>query len=123
MFALAARQRPIMRLYLRYRSDPLALGGVIHRFARGLAADLADQLQEQAVNAGLKRVPRRWIDALAESLVAASTAAIEAHLERRGPSVEEWSGLLAAFAHGASAAVLGRLNDRCIRANRKVYSC
>jgi AcrR family transcriptional regulator len=109
MFDLVERQRPILQLFLRYRSDPRALGGTIHRFARGLVADLADQLAQQAA---LESLPRRWIEALAESLVAASTAAIEAHLGGRGPSVEEWCRLLAAFSQGASEAVVGSAPSR-----------
>lgn len=109
MFGLVARERPLVQLFLRYRSDPLALNGVMHRFARGLSADLARQLTQQALKAGLPAPPAAWVEVLAESLVAASLAAVEAHLEKRGPNVEESARLLAAFATGAVLGVYGAL--------------
>jgi TetR/AcrR family transcriptional regulator, fatty acid biosynthesis regulator len=106
MFKLASRQRSIHRLFLRYRSDRLALNGVMYRYARGLSADLADQLMERAVQAGCAAPRRDWIGAVAENLVAASEAAIEAHLDRRGPPPDMSARVLAAFTRGAWKAVL-----------------
>jgi len=106
MFKLASRQRSIQRLFLRYRSDRLALNGVMYRFARGLSADLADQLMARAVQAGCKAPRRDWIGAVAENLVAASEAAIEAHLDRRSPAPDVSARVLAAFTRGAWRAVL-----------------
>ena len=88
MFGLASRQRHIMKLFLRYRSDPLALHGVMYEFARGLSADLAEQLVAKYGDAGLNALPAGWVGALADDLVAVSLSAIEAFLEGRGPTVE-----------------------------------
>jgi AcrR family transcriptional regulator len=101
LFGLVSRQRALLQLFLRHRSDPLALGGVMHRFARGLRSDLAEQLAGQARRAGLSRVSPAGMEALAESLIGASLAAVEAYLEGRGPGVEESARLLAAFTTGA----------------------
>jgi TetR/AcrR family transcriptional regulator, fatty acid biosynthesis regulator len=112
MFKLASRQRSIHRLFLRYRSDRLALNGVMYRFARGLSADLAESLAHRAVQAGCQAAPAEWIAAVADHLVAASLAAIEAHLDRRGPPPEESARLLAAFTDGAWKAVLRAMQTR-----------
>lgn len=112
MFRLVRRQRPIVQLFLRYRSDPLALGGVMYRFARGLSADLARQLSAQAVKAGLPQPPADWIEALADNLIAASLSAVEAQLDGRGPSVKESARLLAAFSEGAVLAVFALLREK-----------
>jgi AcrR family transcriptional regulator len=109
MFKMVSRQRGVTQLFLRYRSDPLALNGVMHRFARGLSSDLAAQLTERAVKAGHKAPPRDWIAALADNLGAACLAAIDAHLQRRGPSLDESARLLAAFSRGACRAVFEAL--------------
>jgi AcrR family transcriptional regulator len=101
LFGLVSRQRALMQLFLRYRTDPLALGGVMHRFARDLRTDLAGQLAGQVRKAGLPDPPPAWLEALAESLVGASLAAVEAYLEGRSPGVEEAARLLAAFTTGA----------------------
>lgn len=112
MFRLVRRQRAVVQLFLRYRSDPLALKGVMHRFARDLSADLARQLAARAIKAGLRQPPKDCLEALAESLVAASLAAVEAHLEGRGPSVKESARLLAAFSEGAVLAVFVALRTK-----------
>ena len=106
MFKLASRQRSIHRLFLRYRSDRVALKGVMYRFARGLSADLAEQLTQRALQAGRKAPSPEWIQAASDNLVAVSHAAIEAHLDRRGPPPEASARLLAAFTRGAWNAVL-----------------
>ena len=105
MFGLVEGQRGLVGLLLRYRSDALALNGVMHRFAQGLSSDLADQLAEQVVRAGLPEMPAVRLRALADYLIAVSLAAIEAHLERRGPAVPEAARILAAFTTGACQAV------------------
>jgi AcrR family transcriptional regulator len=105
MFALVRRQRPVTQLFLRHRSDPLALNGVMYRFARGLVADLAGQLAGRALKAGLPAPDPVALEALADGLVGASLAAVEAYLDGRGPAVEESARLLAAFSTGASVAV------------------
>ena len=105
MFALASRQRAVLQLFLRHRSDPLALAGVMHRLGRGLCADLSGQLAEQTARAGLPPPPAGWADALADALMAAGLAAVEAHLEGRGPSAEESARLLAAFSAAGAIAV------------------
>jgi TetR/AcrR family transcriptional regulator, fatty acid biosynthesis regulator len=106
MFTLASRQRSMHRLFLRYRSDRVALKGVMYRFARGLSADLAEQLTQRALQTGRKACSAEWIEAVADNLVAVSHAAIEAHLDRRGPPPEVSAQLLAAFTRGAWKAVL-----------------
>jgi AcrR family transcriptional regulator len=105
MFRLASQQEKIHRLYLRYRSDKVALNGALYRFARGLSADLAEHLKERAVRAG-KAPAQDWIMALAENLVATSQAAIEAHLDGRGPAPEVSARLLAATTRAVWKAVL-----------------
>jgi TetR/AcrR family transcriptional regulator, fatty acid biosynthesis regulator len=106
LFKLASRERSIHRLFLRYRSDRVSLKGVMYRFARGLGADLAKHLTERARQAGRKAPPAEWIEATADNLVAVSHAAIEAHLDGRGPSPEVSAQVLAAFTRGAWRAVL-----------------
>jgi AcrR family transcriptional regulator len=112
VFGLVSEERPVVRLFLRYRSDPLALNGVMYRFARDLSSDLARQLGEQAERLGLSAPPADWLEALADNLMAASLAAIEAHLEGRGPAVEESVRLLAAFSSGACCGVFEALKTR-----------
>lgn len=104
-FALASHQRPIVQLFLRHRSDPLALKGVLYRFGRGLSSDLAGQLGAQLARAGCA-APPGWVEAVAENLMAASLATLEAFLEGRGPSVEESARLLAAFSTAACLGVI-----------------
>ncbi len=106
MFGLVSRQRPLMQLFLRHRSDPLALNGVMHRFARGLSSDLAEQLMGQFTRAGVKSPPTNWVEALADDLVAMSLAAIEAFLEGRGPTVEDSARRLAACSTAMFLAVM-----------------
>jgi len=106
MFALVSGQRALVQLFLRHRSDPLALGGVMHRFARGLSADLAEQLLAKFGDAGLIALPDGWVEALADDLVAVSLAAIEAFLERRGPTVADAVERLAAISAAMVVAVL-----------------
>ncbi len=105
VFALVDRQRAMMELFLRYRGDPRALGGVMHRLARDLRLDLAQDLAVQAVRAGLTPPPLDWMEGLAENLMGASLAAVEAWMEGRGSGVEESSRLLAAFSTGACIGV------------------
>jgi AcrR family transcriptional regulator len=106
MLGLVSRQRPIMELFLRYRSDPLALQGVMYRFARGLSTDLAGQLRAEYGEAGLSGLPAGWVEALADDLVAVSLAAIEAFLEGRGLPVEDAAQRLAACSTAMILAVL-----------------
>jgi TetR/AcrR family transcriptional regulator, fatty acid biosynthesis regulator len=106
MFKLASRERSIHRLFLRYRSDRVTLNGVMYGFARGLSADLAKHLTQRALQAGHKAPSAEWIEAASDNLVAISHAAIEAHLDRRGPSPEVSAQVLAAFTRGAWKAVL-----------------
>lgn len=94
MFELVEKQRPLMQLFLRHRSDPLALNGVMYRFSQGLSIDLADQLMTRFSNLGIQKLPEGWVEALAEDLVAISLSAIERYLEGRGPSVEDACRLL-----------------------------
>lgn len=109
IFALASRQRPTVELFLRYRSDPLALKGVMHRLAAGLRSDLARDLAEQVARAGLVALPPGWAEATADCLVAATLSALEARLEARGPGTEESARLLAAFTTGACLGVFQEL--------------
>ncbi len=109
VFVLTARQRPTVELFLRYRTDPRALGGVMHRLATDLRADLARDLAAQARRAGLTAFPADWLEGLAENLMGASLSAIEAQLEGRGPAVADSSRLLAAFTTGACLAVIEAL--------------
>jgi AcrR family transcriptional regulator len=115
VFDLVSRQRPVVRLFLRYRSDPLALNGVMYRFARDLSSDLARQLAELAGRAGLHPLPADRVEALADNLMAAGLAAVEAHLEGRGPAVEESARLLAAFSSGACGGVFEALRPGACR--------
>ncbi len=110
VFALVDRQRAMMELFLRYRGDPRALGGVMHRLARDLRLDLARDLAVQAVRVGLTPPPMDWMEGLAENLMGASLAAVEAWMEGRGRGVEESSRLLAAFSTGACIGVYEALN-------------
>ena len=103
--SLATRQRPMLELFLRYRTDPLALGGVMHRLDGDLRADLARDLAEQAGRAGLT-MAADWVDALADNLTGACLSAIEARLSGRGPGAEESARLLAAFTTGACLGVI-----------------
>jgi AcrR family transcriptional regulator len=109
MFGLVAQHRPVARLLLRYRSDPQALNGVVYRFARGLSADLAEQLANVAARAGWSAVPKGGVEALADNVMGASLAAVEAYLERRGPAIDASARLLAAFTTGAFFAVFEAL--------------
>src|SRR5262245_59128008 len=93
---LASSQRPMVELFLRYRTDPLALGGAMHRLARDLRCDLARDLADQAQRTGLNALPPSWVEAVADNLVGATLAAIEARLDGRGPGVEESARVLAA---------------------------
>ncbi len=106
VFALAFEQRPIVELFLRYRTDPLALNGVMARLARDLRVDLTHDLAEQSARAGLSHLSLTWIEAVADNLIGASLSAIEARLEGRGPDVEESARLLAAFTTGACLGVI-----------------
>ena len=112
MFDLVEGQRGLVGLLLRYRSDPLALNGVMYRFAQGLSADLAEQLAEQVLRAGLTAMPAVRMRALADYLIAVSLAAIEAHLDGRGPTVRESARILAAFTTGACQAVFSMEESR-----------
>jgi AcrR family transcriptional regulator len=112
VFELAARQRPLVELFLRHRTDPLALNGVMHRLARDLRADLARDLAEQAVRAGGNALPSDWVEALADNLVGASLSAIEARLNGCGLGAEESARLLAAFTTGACHGVFEALSER-----------
>ena len=105
VFGLVTRQRPMLELFLRYRTDPLALGGVMHRLDGDLRADLARDLAEQAGRAGLT-MAADWVDALADNLTGACLSAIEARLSGRGPGAEESARLLAAFTTGACLGVI-----------------
>jgi AcrR family transcriptional regulator len=62
MFGLATRQRPIMELFLRHRSDPLALGGAMYRLARGLSSDLGGRLAARAAREGIQDPPADLIE-------------------------------------------------------------
>ncbi len=104
MFELARSQPAIVRLFLRYRADSLALNGVMHRFARGLATDLANQLTAQAKRAGVTP-PTDHVEALAELLIATSLAALEMFLEGRGPDVETSARILATTSNASALAV------------------
>jgi AcrR family transcriptional regulator len=101
VFELASRERPLVELFLRHRTDRLALNGVMHRLARDLCADLARDLAEQTARAGWTALPPDWVEAVADNLVGASLSAIEARLNGCGPGVEESARLLAAFTTGA----------------------
>ena len=96
MFALADQQRPLIQLFLRHRTNPVALQGVMHRLAGGLSADLAAQLRAKFGAAGLDALPAGWLQALADDLVAVSLSALDAFLEGRGPTVEDAVRRLAA---------------------------
>jgi AcrR family transcriptional regulator len=111
MFAMAEKERAINQLFLRYRSDPLALNGIMYRFGRGLVTDLAEQMTERAVQAGL-RPGAKQMEALAEFMVGACWSAIEAFLDGRGPGVEESSRLLAVFLTNARRGVFDSLKTR-----------
>ncbi len=104
MFALAERQRPVTHLFLRFRSDPLALNGVMYRFARGIVRDLAEQLAGRAVKFGVRDPDPERLEVLADYLTGACSSAIEARLASRGPGVEESARLLAAFLGAAARA-------------------
>ena len=112
MFDLVTRHRPIFQLFLRYRSDPLALNGVMHRLARGLGTDLAQQLLAKYGTAGLNALPASWVAALADDLVAVSLSAVETFLDGRGPTVEDAAQRLAACSNAMVVAVLQAANDR-----------
>jgi AcrR family transcriptional regulator len=105
VFELVAEERSMAELFLRHRSDPLALHGVMHRLARDLRTDLAQDLAEQAQRTEAITLPPDWAEALADNLVGASLSAIEARLNGRGPAVEESARLLAAFTTGACLGV------------------
>ncbi len=106
VFALVESQRPTVELFLRHRTDALALGGVMHRLAADLRCDLARDLADQVARNGLPPLPPGWVEAVAENLMGASWSAIEATLNGRGPGVEGSARLLAAFSTGACLAVL-----------------
>ena len=89
-----------------YRSDPLALNGVMYRFNRTLSSDLADQILAKHGEAGLKYLPPGWLDGLADDLVAVSLAATEALFEGRGPTVEQSARRLAVCATAMVQAVI-----------------
>jgi AcrR family transcriptional regulator len=112
MFAMADRQRPIQQLFLRHRSDPRALNGVMYRFERGLVRDLAEQLTGRAAKAGVREPPAEAVEALADYLVGACLSAIAAFLDGRGPGADQSARLLAAFATGACRAVYEVLHAR-----------
>jgi AcrR family transcriptional regulator len=105
LFDLAERQRPIMALFIRFRSDPLALNGVMYRFSRAIVSDLAELLATGAVKLGVRKPNLHRVGALALGLVGAWTSAIEAILDGRGPPLDESVRLLAAFSAGAAKAV------------------
>lgn len=65
VLGLTLEQRPVVELFLRYRTDPLALGGVMHRLAGDLRPDLARDLAEQVARAGLGALPPGWVEAAA----------------------------------------------------------
>jgi hypothetical protein len=94
-----------MALFLRFRSDPLALNGVMYRFSRAIVSDLTELLATGAVKLGVRKPDLQRVDALAVGLVGAWTAAVEAFLDGRGPPREESIRLLAAFSAGAGKAV------------------
>jgi AcrR family transcriptional regulator len=109
LLTLVSRTKSIHRLLLRYRSDRLAFNGVMYRFARGLSEDLEEHLTQQAVQLGCKAPPADWIAAVADHLVAVSLAAIEAHLDRRGPPPDVSARLLAVVSDGLWKAALNEM--------------
>ena len=119
MYGLVEGQRPIVQLFLRYRSDPLALGGVMYRLARGLSDDLAGQLRGQFAKSGAPDTPPKWMESLADQLIAASLAAIEAFLEDRGPPPEQSARILAACATGACLGLVECLRSTEASSNGK----
>ena len=106
VFELTAAQRPTVELFLRHRTAPQALGGAMHRLAADLRADLARDLEEQAGRAGLPPLPPGWVEAVADNLMGASLAAVEARLAGRGLAIDGAARVLAAFASGACLGVL-----------------
>lgn len=106
LFGLVSRHRSLIQLFLRHRADPLALRGVMYQFARGLSADLAEQLTAKYGAAGLNALPAGWVEGLADDLVAISLAAVEAFLENRGPAVEDAARRLAACSTAMVRAVI-----------------
>lgn len=106
VFGLASAQRPTVELFLRHRTDPLALGGVMHRLAADLRSDLARDMTEQAGRAGLPTLPTGWVEAVADHLMGASWSALEAWLTGRGLGIEESARVLAAFTTGACLGVI-----------------
>lgn len=99
-------------LFLRYRCDPVAMGGVMHRFGRDMSVDLARQLTAQIKKGGIAHPPADWVQATADSLMEASFAAIDAHLAGRGLSVEASARLLAAFSAAACLGVVQAMPSR-----------
>lgn len=106
VFELASAQRPTVELFLRHRTDPLALGGTMHRLAADLRLDLARDLTEQVGRAGLPALPPGWVEAVANHLMGASWSAVEAWLTGRGLGVEDSAHVLAAFTTGACLGVI-----------------
>jgi TetR/AcrR family transcriptional regulator, fatty acid biosynthesis regulator len=112
MFQLVDHHRAVTELFLRYRCDPVAMGGVMHRFGRDMSVDLARQLTAQIKKGGIAHPPADWVQATADSLMEASFAAIDAHLAGRGLSVEASARLLAAFSAAACLGVVQAMPSR-----------
>jgi AcrR family transcriptional regulator len=108
LLQLSRRQRRIMQLVIRFRSDPRSLNGVMYRFTRGIVRDLADQLMGRAAEAGLRPDPV-LVEALADYIAGACSSAIDAYLAGRGPSIDEAARILASFCTGARRAVFETL--------------
>lgn len=105
VLALAAQQRSVMLLFLRYRTDPLALNGVMYRLGKDLETDLAKDLNEVAGKHGLSGLSPRCVEVVAANLMAASLASVDMSLTNRDLDHHELAKLLAAFSEGACAAV------------------
>lgn len=107
---LAAQQRSVVLLFLRYRTDPLALNGVMYRLGKDLEADLARDLNDVVGKSGLFGLSPRCVEAVACNLMAASLASVEMSLSEPDLDNQELARLLAAFSEGACAAVVKSVN-------------
>lgn len=105
MIQMALDHRAVMQLFLRHRSNPLALNGLMYRFSRDLVLDLAKQMSDHLDHRSLPIPPGEQVEAVAEQVMGATFASLEAILEGRGLGIEETARTLAILTSAGATAV------------------